>query len=222
MASLSPDAKKLVSGGQSVHPLGRVAVRERTVPFDIQISRFQQKPIPAQTWSIASAELSPAVPANLGAAIQDRFAPGQFLDLTEDEKLARPAFEQMNSGVTMTPADVIHSDLRTVDTDFEVHLVPDIKLGVFSNLYVHLFAESFLAISDVHLVTSLWSAPNLAKIAVLPDHPVTVATTDTMSEQAVFAAPAGFTATLQAAQAKFGSVGQGAPVQIVEHWEVAP
>ncbi|HKD06725.1 MAG TPA: DUF6603 domain-containing protein [Bryobacteraceae bacterium] len=220
MVSLSPDAKKLESSGQSVHPLGRVAVRERTVPFDIQISRFQQKPIPAQTWSIVSAELASAVPASLGAAIQDKFAPGQFLDLTQDEQLARPAFEQMNSGVTMTPADVINSDLRPVNTDFEVQLVPDIELGVLDNLFVHLLAESFLGIADVHTMTSLWSPPNLEKITVLADHPVTVATTDTMTEQPVFATPGGFTATLQAAQAKFGSVGQGASVQIVEHWEV--
>jgi hypothetical protein len=220
MVSLSPDAKKLISGGQYVHPLGSVAVREKVVPFDIQISRFQQTPIPAQTWSIAAAELSPAVPANLGAPTQDRFPPGEFLTLTEDQKLARPSFEQMNSGVVMTPAEVLNSDLRVVETDFEVHLVPDIKLGVFSDLFVHLLAENFLRIDDVHTVTSLWSPPNLQKITVLPDHPVTVATTDTMAEQAVLPAPGGFTATLQAAQAKFGRLGPAASVQIVEHWEV--
>jgi hypothetical protein len=221
MVNLSPDAKKLMSGGQSVHPLGRVAVREHTVPFDIQISRFQEKPIPAQTWSIASAQLSPAVPASLGTPIQDKFAPGQFLNLTDDQKLARPAFEQMDSGVTMTPTDVLYSDLRVVNSDFEVHLIPDIQLGVVSNLFVHLGAEIFLTIADVHTTTWLWSPPNLQKITVLPEHPVTVATTGTMIEQPVFTAPAGYTATLQAAQAKFGDVGQGASVQLVEHWEVA-
>ena len=222
MISLSAGARKLVSGGQSVHPLGRVTVRERAVPFDIQISRFQQKPIPPQTWSIVSAELAPAIPAELGDRTKDRFPPGEFLDLSEDEKLARPSFEQMDSGVTMTPADVVHSDLRQVDTDFEVHLVPDIKLGILPGLaFISLTAEAFLAIGDVHAVPSLWHPANLQKVTVLSEQPVTVAATDTMTEQPVFATPRGFTATLQAAQAKFGTVGQAAAQQIVESWEVA-
>jgi hypothetical protein len=222
MVSLSAVAKKLVSSGLSVHPLGQVTVRERAVPFDIQISRFQQHPIPPQTWSIASAELSPAVPANLGAHTQDQFPPGEFLDLTEDQKLSRPSFEKMDSGVTMTPVDVLHSDLRAVDTDYEVLLVPDITLGEPAGLaFLDLVAEAFLAVDDIHLVKSLWSAPNLDKIVVLSAQPVTVATTAAMTEQPVFSAPGEFTATLQAAQAMFGAVGQSAAVQIVEHWEVS-
>jgi hypothetical protein len=66
----------------------------------------------------------------------------------------------------------------------------------------------------------MWHPPDLQKITVLPEQPITVATTDTLTEQPVFITPGGFTATLQAARAKFGAVGQAAAVQIVEHWEV--
>jgi|SRR5579871_2261085 len=221
MVNLSSPAKKLVQSGESVHPLGGVTVRERTVPFDIQISRFQNKPIPPQTWSIVSAQLAPAVPAALANVTQDKFPPGAFQDLTEDQKLSRPAFERMDSGVSMSPAGVLSSDLRPVDTDFEVLLVPDIELGLVRGLPVNFLAESFLTITDVHRATSLWSPPGQQNVVVLPEQPFTVATTDTMSERPVFSSPGGFTATLQAAQGRFGAVGQAAPVQIVEHWEVA-
>jgi hypothetical protein len=220
MVTLSSAAKKLVSSGQSVHPLGGVTVRERALPFDIQISRFKNQPIAPQTWSIVGAQLAPAVPATLGNVTKDKFPPGEFLDLTEDQKLSRPAFEQMDSGISMSPVTVLNSDLRTVDTDFEVLLVPDIKLGVLTGLLVNFLAESFLTITDVHLATSLWSPPGQQGVTVLPEQPFTVATTNTMTEQPVFSTPGGFTATLQAAQAKFGAVGQAASVQIVEHWEV--
>ena len=111
IVSLSADARNLIAGGQTVHPLGSVTVRQRSVPFDIQISRFQQQPIPAQTWSIASAAISPAIPAALGARTQDSFPPGELLDLTDDEQLSRPAFELWNSGAALTVSDEINSDL---------------------------------------------------------------------------------------------------------------
>ncbi len=218
--TLSSDAKKVVSSGQAVHPLGRVQVRERVIPLDIQIARFQRKPVPPQTWSILSANLAPAVPAALGDPILDRFAPGDFLDLTQDQQLSRPSFEQFDSGVIMTPVDLLFPDFRAPDTSYEVLLEPDIVLVPPSIAIFNLLAESFLSILDVHDFTSLWSPPNLETVSVAAQQPMTAATTDTITEQPVFTEPAGFTATLQAAQAKFGALGPNAPIQIVEHWEV--
>jgi hypothetical protein len=222
LVTLSSGAKKFVSSGQSVHPLGGVTVRQRAVPFDIAVSRFQQKPIQQQTWSIANAELAPDVPATLGNVTQDRFPPGQFLTLPEDQQLSRPAFELMDSGVAMSPAGALHSDLRPVETDFETVLIPNPSLEIpFELFFIDLFAESFLAIHDVKLNTALWSPPNQQGISVLSQQPVTVATTDTFSTPAGFVSPGGFTATLQAAQGLFGTVGAGAGVQVVEQWEVS-
>jgi hypothetical protein len=220
--TLSATARKVVSSAQAVHPLGRVTVRERAVPLEVQISRFQRKPIPPQTWSILSAELAAAVPATLESPTKDRFSPGDFLDLTQDQQLTRPSFEQFNSGINMTPTGILFPDLREPDTSFEVVLEPDIVLVPPSIAIFNLLAESFLSIADVHAFSSLWSPANLDKVTAMAEQPVTVATTDTITEQAVFSAPAGFTTTLQAAQAKFGAVGPAAAVQIVEDWEVVP
>ena len=221
MVTLSADARKSLDSGHSVHPLGRVTVRERAVPLDIQISRYQNRPITPQKWTISGAGLAPGIPAAVGNPTQDTFPPGEFLTLSEDQKLTRPAFEKFNSGVVLSPVDVEHPDLRTVDTSFEVRLIPDISILVPLNLVlVASAAEALLAVTDVHAINSLWNPPNLQTVSVLQAQPVALATTLAMKQQAVAGAPQGYTATLQAAQAQFGSIGPAAAVQLVEQWEV--
>jgi hypothetical protein len=211
IVSLSADARNLVSGGHTVHPLGSVTVRQRAVPFDIRISRFQQQPIPPQTWSIALSQ----------APVRDSFPPGELLDLSEDEKLSRPAFELWNSGAALNAVGEMHSDLRTWNTDYETLSIPDFTVVVGRGRSRLAFAhEAFLAIGDVHQVPDLWHAPNREVVSVLVAQPVTIATTGTLSQSPGFVSPGGFTETLQAARAQFGAVGRAAEHQIVESWEV--
>ena len=222
MVTLSDSANTLIGAGRSVHPLGAVTVRQRAVPFGIQISLYQNEPIQPETWTIVSAQLTAALQVPLGAPTTDEFAPGEFLELSDDEKLSRPAFESFTSGAALTPARVSSSDLRPVTTDFEVVLIPDISLGVPTDQAFILFtAETLLTVEDVHLQPSLWSPPNLQSVVVLPQQPVAVASTATMQAQTLNAAVQGYTATLQAAQAQFGAVGPAAAVQVVEQWEMA-
>ena len=217
MVTLSQKAAKQIGEGHTVHPLGQVAVRQRAVPLDIKISRYQNLPVPPQTWSLSAAN------PGLGDVIQDEFPPASFLDLSEDQKLTRSAFERFSSGAALTPNGVIASDLRPVNTDFEVVLIPDISLGVpLGNAFVHLVAESWLAVGDPHQNTVLWNPPGAQPVVVLPAQPVAPASTRTLQVQAVAGQPSGFTATLQAAQAQFGAIGPAAAVQIVEQWELMP
>ncbi|MEO8368640.1 MAG: DUF6603 domain-containing protein [Candidatus Solibacter sp.] len=210
--TLSASARNLVSQGHTVHPLGSVTVRQGAVPFDIRISRFQQVPIPPQTWSIAAAGSTP---------VRDSFPPGELLDLTEDEKLSKPAFEFWTSGAALSAPGEVHSDLRTWDTGYETVLIPDLtsigKQEVSALAFSH---ESFLAVGDIHQRPDLWHALNLEVVTVLPSQPVSVVTTDTLTRPPGFISSGGFTETLQAAQAVFGTVGQAAAHQIVESWEI--
>jgi hypothetical protein len=95
---LSPYANKLLAEGGRVHPHGRLAARQRVLPFGIDIQRFGRTPVePAQRWDIESATLGGA--NALGGVTHDEFAPGQFRDLDEDEQLGSPAFESYRSGI---------------------------------------------------------------------------------------------------------------------------
>jgi hypothetical protein len=226
MVTLSRSASDAIEGQQAVHPLGGVVVRQRALPLGIEIARYQNQPIAPQTWSIAAVQLTPIQPGTLDNPTLDEFPAGSFLNLSEDEKLHRPAFEQFTSGTDLTQQGVTSDPLRAVDTSYEVALIPDIYLGNTINLninlaYVLYSAEAFLAIDDVHAVPTLWEAVNPQAVTVMSFQPVGVASTATMQSQPVATTTGGFTATLQAAASQYGAVGPAAAVQVVERWEVS-
>lgn len=101
------------AAGMLVHPLGALTVRQRAMPLELTIERFGQavpKPGTARRFRIAETALSvdgvviARQPADQLTPVHDDFAAGQFLDLTDDQKLARPAFEPMPSGTRVSTA----------------------------------------------------------------------------------------------------------------------
>ncbi len=86
-----------VTGAVLVHPLGAFEVRQHVVPLETVISRIGPDAVSEPRVNLGA----PTVGANAVAAVSsttDRFAPAQFLDLTDDEKLSRPSFEDFPSG----------------------------------------------------------------------------------------------------------------------------
>jgi len=223
--TLSSKALTQIGQGHLMHPLGQITVRQRALPLGIAISRYQNQPITTQRWTLASANLNADVRAAQMAPTLDQFPAGAFLDFSEDERLSKPAFEQFTSGAWLSPDGHTSGDLRMVNTDFEVVLVPDITLVTAildpALLALLLQSETLLSLPDPHLVESLWSAPGLVGVSVLASQPMTAATTDTFVSVSVVSASDGFTATLQAAQAQFGEIGPSRQVQIIEQWEIA-
>ena len=88
------------AGDVLLHPLGTLMVKQSVVPLDIDISRFgQAAPAGARRFTISSVSLSGQnQPAQ---SIRDFFAPAQFLEMSDDEKLSRPSFEPMAAGVSI-------------------------------------------------------------------------------------------------------------------------
>jgi hypothetical protein len=80
-----------------VHPLGALSARQRLLPFGKSISRFGAAVVSPVTFSLTGFAING--PSQGSAEIlNDEFAPGQFTPLTDDERVARPAFEEMQSG----------------------------------------------------------------------------------------------------------------------------
>jgi hypothetical protein len=91
-------------GVVSLHPLGTLTVKQGVVPLNLQISRLgQTTPAGGRLFSITS--VSVGGQNQTPQPVQDFFAPAQFLDLSDDEKLSRPSFEQMTAGVTFGSGD---------------------------------------------------------------------------------------------------------------------
>ncbi len=105
--------------GVFVHPLARIGVRQTVVPLSIRIARFGGGTVAgAARYDITSATVGgrPATQTTLN----EQFAAAEFLDLSDDEKLARPSFEAMPAGVSLGSGDVTFGSQTAVsEMDFD-------------------------------------------------------------------------------------------------------
>jgi hypothetical protein len=83
-----------------VHPFGRLTVREKVVPLETTITHYgASDPGEHRRFAINTVTLGGAQ-VGRGTPVRDRFPRGQFLTLTEDEKIAGPEFEPLPAGLT--------------------------------------------------------------------------------------------------------------------------
>ena len=83
-----------------LHPLGTLTVSQTVVPLDIDISRFgPAAPAGARRFTITGVSFGGQDETGQSVKVKDFFAPAQFFEMTDDQKLSRPSFEPMNAGV---------------------------------------------------------------------------------------------------------------------------
>jgi hypothetical protein len=88
-----------------VHPVGTVAISQKVVPLNIAIDRIgAQRPSDARTFAIAAVTVGDETQDTPPSA-EESFAPAQFFDLSDAEKLASPSFKTFASGVRVGDAD---------------------------------------------------------------------------------------------------------------------
>ena len=108
-----------------VHPLGSMTVRQRVVPLKFAIEQYGHQELSGnlRTFSIDSVK---AGNQTLGQDdIRDHFAPGDFLKLTDDQKLARPSFESLNAGVTMGSAAIAGGARAQTNFAYKQYILTD-------------------------------------------------------------------------------------------------
>jgi hypothetical protein len=107
------------------HPLAQVAVRQKAVPFDVQIDRLGTAMVSEgpSTWSVTSVtagtqELHAIEP------VTEWFARGQFMDLSDQDKLDQHSFERFTCGVAVgTDAYAVPGAGSRVSADYEVDIL---------------------------------------------------------------------------------------------------
>ncbi|MFJ8085364.1 DUF6603 domain-containing protein [Streptomyces sp. NPDC096205] len=129
---LTDEAAEGIAAGTFVHPLGTLQARQRLMPLNVPISRFSGAGVPAQTWSVSQTHLVSNTTGSLVTdpfgmrAVSDRFALGQFQNLSAEEQLSRPAFQDMDCGVKFGASGLQHADgPRTVTLEWEVKPATD-------------------------------------------------------------------------------------------------
>jgi hypothetical protein len=96
----------LGGGGEVLlHPLGRLRVKQNVVPLNLEITRFgQAAPAGARRFTISS--VSVGGESQSGEAVKEFFAPAEFIEMSDEEKLSRPSFEKMTAGVEIVSREV--------------------------------------------------------------------------------------------------------------------
>ena len=220
----------LASGADKLaHPLGRLAVRQRAVPFDLRVERLGTRPLAGgpQAVSVATVALNGA-PMGDVERTTEQFSRGQFVELTEDEKLTGPTFESFTSGVVVGSAGYTAADgfARDVTAGFEtVRLDPEPK-GIISRWNVSRLDFVRATSEDTARATRLGAAARSARAEAIGSHvttvgavavdepPLALVATDALAQSATLVGAAASSPSLAAQVAATG--GQ----RVVERFEV--
>jgi hypothetical protein len=101
-----------------VHPLGTVAVSQRVAPLGRALERFGTARIDGpKTMQITTLRIGSGMPVT--DPILEYFAPADFVDLSDDEKLARPSFERWEAGRRVRAAAVARDTSPPIEASLE-------------------------------------------------------------------------------------------------------
>lgn len=124
--SASPPASSAVvalrpagTGTLSAHPLGVVACTQRVVPLGLVVTHVGSQVLAAPTMvDLTALSLGGVAPTDI-APVTEAFAAGQFLQLTDAERLSRPSFEPMRSGLAAGGGTVDAGNATVVATTYK-------------------------------------------------------------------------------------------------------
>ena len=113
--------------GVLLHPLGSLSVRQTVVPLGLtrDIDRVGTA-TPAADRRFAITDAAIGVDSLHPTPVHDLFAPAQFFEMTDDDKLAAPSFESMQAGVTFGEGGYTEGPGETSPFDYtDIVIGPD-------------------------------------------------------------------------------------------------
>jgi hypothetical protein len=107
-----------------VHPFGSLSVRQTVLPLAIRIDRFAGAAVSGgRRFEITDAAVGGRAVTGL-RTLHERFAPGEFIKLSDDERIARPSFESMPAGISLQPEGIAfggeHAAVSEIDFDQKI------------------------------------------------------------------------------------------------------
>lgn len=182
-ASLPPSATQLTTlrtidaaSMLVLHPVGTLKISQRFAPLNVELKKVGNQE--ASDVHKVAVEISSG-PLTVRGNTPEMFARGQYQDLSDADKLSKPAFEPMDGGVELVAgatqwATGVGAD-RNVryeqiinDTLFERFRIPFFEW--WGTLFVHFRAGSAVARSSLSQASQLRRQPFAEKITVPGDH----------------------------------------------------
>ncbi|MEO6526675.1 MAG: DUF6603 domain-containing protein [Gemmatimonadaceae bacterium] len=115
MVTLAPRVGETVP---LAHPLGRFAFSQRVVPLGLSLQHFDEAKISGPNrFDVTSLVVGSGTPA-VRVPIREHFARAQFVEVSEEDKLTRPSFEEMDAGVEFS-SDAFRTSASVITNDME-------------------------------------------------------------------------------------------------------
>ena len=177
-----------------LHPVGVLRVSQRAVPLDLTFTRIgSRRPTDVKRLSVS---VTGGGLVKRGD-VDEQFAPAQFQDFGDAEKLSKPAFQDMHGGLDLSVDGqqlrsgalvkrVVRFELITIDGAFRDHQRYPL---LFIGLFVHLLGGNAVALSALSQATKLQHVPFADHVQVVGE-PYVVASAASNVAVATFASEA--------------------------------
>lgn len=150
------------AGTVLAHPLGTLQVRQQVSPLNVAIEKFgNARPATYTKYTIESVTVAGQPQQGEDSAVREQFAPAQFFEMSDEEKLSGPSFERYPAGRTVGNTLFAHggqddaTNQRSVTLDYETTIV-DRTESAFPIAWVrlampHATAQALVSVSAVAL-----------------------------------------------------------------------
>ena len=184
-----------------LHPLGELSVHQRVAPLGMKIQwlgsarpKLGTSRYDVVDFMVGSGDKTPAVVDETLVEVRDDFAPAQYFDMSDDEKLSRPSFEKHRAGVRLPALGMTAGGIQTANLKFENAIVdeilddsptPEPLLGLYSDLDLYLLAfKGAAGRSEIRLTgRAKYRVPDMG--IGLAEPAFTLTSPDTMDEPAI-------------------------------------
>jgi hypothetical protein len=158
-----------------LHPFGALTVSQRALPLNLTLDKLgTQKPDDVNridvTKAVSGSDTLPITPVN------EQFAAAQYQQMSDAEKLSRPSYQLMKSGVTIGAAGGPQSSKMTRrQIAYEITIIdkepvrPLLLLKAISGLFHNFLSGSAVARSSLSYQTKTQFQPNADKVAMAPE-----------------------------------------------------
>ena len=107
LRAATPNAQDAIA----LHPAGQLAMRQDAFPFGIEITHIGAGRVTAERFDVIAVTVNTttlAVDGHEVSELRAPFAAGEYVDLTDDDRLSRPAFEKFIAGVVVDADEITH------------------------------------------------------------------------------------------------------------------
>lgn len=122
-----------------VHPAGTLHITQKIVPLGLPIKKFgNQQPSGANEFKITQVELG--TQAQVAEKLKEQFAPAQFFEMSDADKVSKKSFEEYEAGVAVSSSSSAKCSYATVvPVEHELIYAPEHRPFLFIALPVTLF-----------------------------------------------------------------------------------